>query len=148
MEKILLLALFCLLVFCQPGMVTPLKAAGEYGFQKVVYHFNTSNPQINNAGLVNIQNHLNAVGRENLKLVALVHSAAWEMVAKSKADPGQVNKMKALVEQGVVFEMCNNTLLGQKLDFQKDLVIPMKVVPAGVAELVKLQQEGYAYIKP
>jgi uncharacterized protein len=44
--------------------------------------------------------------------------------------------------------MCANTLKEFNLDTQKDLVIPMIVVPAGVAELAKLQQEGYAYIKP
>jgi len=80
--------------------------------------------------------------------VALVHSAAWEMVAKAKAVPMQVDRMKALSAQGVVFKMCENTLKEFNLDPQKDLVIPMTVVPAGVAELAKLQQEGFAYIKP
>jgi intracellular sulfur oxidation DsrE/DsrF family protein len=70
------------------------------------------------------------------------------MVAKERAVPMQAERMKALIAQGVVFKICLNTLNEFKLDVQKDLVIPMTVVPAGVAELVKLQQEGYAYIKP
>lgn len=119
-----------------------------YPPQKVVYHFNTANRQVNAAGLKNIQNHLHALGRENLTVVALVHSAAWEMVARSLADPTLVERMRSLIGQGVVFEMCRNTLNEFQLDPVQDLIIPMTVVPAGVAELVRLQQEGYAYIKP
>jgi intracellular sulfur oxidation DsrE/DsrF family protein len=122
--------------------------AQSYAPQKVVYHFNTANLQINLAGLKNIQNHINALGRENLTVVALVHSAAWELVAKEKATPDMVERMNKLIEQGVVFKMCRNTLNERNLDADKDLAIAMTVVPAGVAELVKLQQEGYAYIKP
>ena len=129
-------------------LVTPSLAEPPYGPQKVVYHFNTNNPQVNAAGLKNIQNHINALGKENLTVVALVHSAAWEMVAKERAVPMQVEKMHSLIAQGVVFKVCRNTLEEFKLDAQKDLAIPMTVVPAGVAELVKLQQEGFAYIKP
>jgi uncharacterized protein len=149
MKNFLLFVLPCLIgLFVLLGGGSSVEAAETYGPQKVVYHFNTNNVQINNAGLANIQNHINAVGKENLKLVAVVHSSAWEMVAKNKAVPQQVEKMKALIEQGVQFDICRNTLQGVNLDPEKDLVIPMTVVPAGVAELVKLQQEGYAYIKP
>jgi uncharacterized protein len=125
----------------------PTLAQTSYGPQKVVYHFNTDNPQTNAAGLKNIQNHINAL-EKNLTVVALVHSAAWEMVAKDRAVPMQVERMKALIGQGVVFKMCENTLKEFNLDPKKDLAISMVVVPAGVAELAKLQQEGYAYIKP
>lgn len=145
----LILGILCALVLMAGLAISAAPAAAEdYGAQKVVYHFNTNNPQTNGAGLKNIQNHLNAVGKDKLTVVALVHSAAWEMVAKAKADPKQVEKMQALIGQGVAFKMCNNTLQDKGLNPETDLAIPMTVVPAGVAELTKLQQEGYAYIKP
>lgn len=125
-----------------------MTSPAAYGPQKVVYHFNGSDPQVNALGLKNIQNHFKALTQGQLTLVALVHAAAWVMVAKSKADPTQVDKMKSLIDQGAVFAVCANTLNDNGLDPDRDLAIPMKVVPAGVAELVKLQQEGYAYIKP
>jgi uncharacterized protein len=128
-------------------MASQVLAEPPYGPQKVVYHFNTNNPQTNASGLKNIQNHINALG-SNLTVVALVHSAAWEMVARERAVPQQVERMRQLIAQGVVFKMCQNTLNEFKLDSAKDLAIPMTVVPAGVAELVKLQQDGFAYIKP
>ncbi len=127
---------------------TALAADEVYGPQKVVYHFNTNNPQTNNVGLKNIQNHLNALPKGQLSVEAVVNSAGWEMVGKAKADSQQVEKMKALIDQGVIFKMCRNTLNDNKLEAATDLAIPMTVVPAGVAELTKLQMAGYAYIKP
>ena len=125
-----------------------LAADEAYGPQKVVYHFDTNNPQTNTIGLKNIQNHLNAIPKGQLTVVALVNAAGWELVGKAKADPKQVERMKTLIDQGVVFIMCRNTLNDNNLDPATDLAIPMTVVPAGVAELTKLQMAGYAYIKP
>lgn len=126
-------------------MTSPTAA---YGPQKVVYHFNSGDPRVNALGLKNINNHFKAMAPGQLTLVALVHAAAWVMVAKAKADPAQVEQMRSLIGQGAVFAICANTLRDNGLDPDRDLAIPMKVVPAGVAELVRLQQEGYAYIKP
>lgn len=125
-----------------------LAADETYGPQKVVYHFGTNNPQTNAIGLKNIQNHLNALPKGQLTVEAVVNAAGWEMVGKSKADPKQVEKMKALIDQGVIFKMCRNTLNDYNLHPATDLAIPMTLVPAGVAELTKLQMAGYAYIKP
>ena len=140
----MVLSLLCLftLVLILPVM------AGEYGPQKVVYHFNGDNPAVNLAGLKNMQNHVNAVGRDNLTLAALIHAQAWKMIAKGTADPGQTELMQKLVEQGAVFYFCENTRKANDLDVEKDLAVPVTLVPAGVAELVKLQDQGYRYIKP
>ncbi|MBI5585792.1 MAG: DsrE family protein [Deltaproteobacteria bacterium] len=140
----LIIIMILSLALCMPA----LAAAEGYGPQMVVYHFNTNNPQTNLGGLKNIQNHLNALPKGQLTVEVLVHSAGWEMVGKAKADPKQVERMKALIDQGVVFKMCRNTLNDNKLNPETDLAIPMTVVPAGVAELTKLQMAGYAYIKP
>ena len=42
--------------------------AGNYGAQKVVYHINYDNPKAQAGALRNIQNHINAVGAENLEI--------------------------------------------------------------------------------
>jgi uncharacterized protein len=119
-----------------------------YGPQKVVYHFGTNNPQTNIVGLKNIQNHLNAVEKNKLQAVALINAGGWEMVTKGKATPEMIEKMNSLIKQGVVFKICRNTMREKKINPDTDLVIKMEIVPAGVAELVKLQDEGFRYIKP
>jgi intracellular sulfur oxidation DsrE/DsrF family protein len=59
-------------------------------------------------------------------------------------------KISGLKDQGIDFEVCSNTLRGKKIDFESDLydVDKADIVPSGVAELARLQQMGYAYIKP
>ena len=46
--------------------------------------------------------------------------------------------------------MCNNTLVGRDISWEDDLydVWEEDIVPSGVAELSRLQQMGYTYIKP
>ena len=111
----LLLLPLTLLLLLAAWSATAL-AEPPYAPQKVVYHFNSNIPQVNAAGLKNIQNHINALGKDNLKVVALVHSAAWEMVASERAVPMQVAFMKSLIDQGVVFKICQNPLNEFKLD--------------------------------
>ena len=59
-------------------------------------------------------------------------------------------KIDGLKAQGVSFNVCANTVRGRKVDMESDLynVSQDDIVPSGVAEVAKLQQEGYAYIKP
>jgi hypothetical protein len=55
-----------------------------------------------------------------------------------------------LKSQNVGFNVCDNTLKGRKLNYEKDLydVYKEDIVPSGVAEVSRLQQMGYTYIKP
>ena len=55
-----------------------------------------------------------------------------------------------LKTQNVAFNVCNNTLVGRKINYETDLfeVFQDNIVPSGVAELSRLQQMGYTYIKP
>ena len=43
------------------------------------------------------------------------------------------------------FNVCNNTLRGRKISYDKDMydVYKEDIVPSGVAELSRLQQMGY-----
>jgi intracellular sulfur oxidation DsrE/DsrF family protein len=55
-----------------------------------------------------------------------------------------------LKRQGVHFNVCNNTLVGKKIDYKNDLYDVSKedIVPSGVAELAALQSKGFSYVKP
>ena len=53
-----------------------------------------------------------------------------------------------LVSKGVDFRVCNNTLVARNISPDK-LLMEAKVVPAGVAEVAKLQaKEGFVYLRP
>jgi len=58
---------------------------------------------------------------------------------------GYSELMEKLNKEGVVFTVCNNSLSALKQS--RDDVYPyMKVVPAGILELVKKQMQGFSYI--
>ncbi len=139
-----------------------LAAADGYPKQKVVYHINYDNPKQQAGALRNIQNHINAVGAENLDLrvvlhgnglALLVYPDALENLPKFKhgnANMEMTAKVEGLKSQGVNFNVCANTVKGRGVDLANHLygVADTDIVPSGVAELAKLQAEGYTYIKP
>ncbi len=153
MNKLLLLTL----------LVLPIAAAqadDRYGKQKAVYHMNVDDAQTQTATLGNIQNHISAVGSENIEVKVVMHGDGVSLVMEpdalkgtkmkaANATPEIQAKISGLKQQGVKFEICANTLKGRN--------VPMNalydtdeadIVPSGVAELSRLQQMGYTYIKP
>ena len=151
------------LLFIAFSSITTVSAADNgYGKQKVVYHINYDNPKKQAGALRNIQNHINAVGAENLDLKVVLHGNglallvepdALEKLSKFKhanANDKMTAKIDGLKNQGVAFNVCANTVRGRKVDVNDDLysVEQSDIVPSGVAELAKLQMQGYTYIKP
>ncbi len=136
-------------------------AGDRYGRQKVVYHINYDNPKAQAGALRNVQNHINAVGKENLDLKIVLHGKGLTLLLEPSAlkntklkfgnatDEIQA-KISGLKDQGVAFQVCANTLRGKKVSYENDLYDVSKgdIVPSGVAELSHLQAMGYTYIKP
>ena len=153
---IIILMSMCLL------MTATVQANERYGKQKVVYHINYDNPKQQAGALRNIQNHINAVGAENLDLKVVLHGNGLALLlepdslAKLKkfkhanADETMTARIDSLKNQGVNFNVCANTVRGRKVDIENDLynVDKSDIVPSGVAEVARLQAMGYAYIKP
>jgi intracellular sulfur oxidation DsrE/DsrF family protein len=133
----------------------------DYAPQKVVYHVNGYGDKTQIGALRNIQNHINAVGADKLTVAVVMHGNGLslltlpEAVGVTKMKEGNANtdmqaRVDGLRNQGVRFLVCANTLKGRKVvpDDHLYRVSPGDIVPSGVAELSKLQLEGYTYIKP
>ncbi len=133
-----------------------------YGKQKVVYHINYDDPKLQQAAMRNIQNHINAVGAENLELKVVLHGNGLSLLLypdslakltkfkQANATEEMTARIDGLKSQGVAFQICGNTLKGRNVDLAADVYDAdvADVVPSGVAELAKLQTQGYTYIKP
>lgn len=132
---------------------TQSHANERYGKQKVVYHINYNggeDDKLYRGALRNIQNHINAVGAENMEIKVVLHGNGLGLLSQAKSNEllrGQVLELKG---QSVDVHVCNNTLKGRKISYEDDLfdVFEEDIVPSGVAELSRLQQMGYTYIKP
>ncbi len=121
-----------------------------YASQKVVYHINSGDPKLLRGALTNIRNHVNAVGAGRIKIIVITHGDGVALVRLADQDEQARNAIDGLRALGVRFGVCNNTLLGAHLNYQTDLygVSEVDIVPSGVAEIARLQQEGFVYIKP
>lgn len=132
---------------------TDAEAQERYGKQKVVYHINYSGGEDDRAyrgALRNMQNHIDAVGAENMDIKLVLHGDGLGVLAAAKTNQllqGQVLELKG---QNVAIHVCNNTLQGREISYENDLfdVFEEDIVPSGVAELSHLQMQGYTYIKP
>jgi intracellular sulfur oxidation DsrE/DsrF family protein len=142
------------------GAGTANRTEAAYGKQKVVYHINFYDAKHQTAALRNVQNHINAVGADNLDLDVVLHGDGVSLLLYPDALEGTrmkeanaTDEMQAriagLKQQGVTFSVCANTLKGRKVA-EEDLydLEEGDIVPSGVAELAHLQAQGYVYIKP
>lgn len=135
---------------------TPAIAAEK---QKVVYHVNYYGAKKQTAALRNIQNHINAVGAENLDLKVVMHGNGVSLVMEpdalgsNKMKEGNANqdmqaRISTLKDQGIEFKICANTLRGRKVS--NDSLYDLgegDIVPSGVAELAILQSISHPAIQ-
>ena len=146
MKKFLVLVLMSVLSLGGLGAA----CAEGYGKQKVVYHINMDDEKTLKSALGNIQNHINAVGKENLDLRVVMHGPGIALLQMANKDPDMQDKVTNLKRQGIHFNVCANTLKGKKINYKTDLyeVSEQDIVPSGVAEIAHLESQGFSYVKP
>ncbi len=129
---------------------------------RVVYHINDSDPAHQAYALHTVQNHIDAEGADHLDIRVVLHGDGLSMLLlpealghlksfpRANADGQMIAWVDILKDQGVRFEVCGATLRRRGVDVDSDLygVEPEDIVDSGVAELARLQQRGYIYIKP
>ncbi|TDH59977.1 hypothetical protein E2C06_24585 [Dankookia rubra] len=119
--------------------------------QRVVYHVGDEGGPDHahwRTALGNMRNHLDVVG-DGLELVCLLNSSGIRLLLDAAGNPELGADVAALRRRGARFLVCSNSLRGQKVAREALLAVPEgDVVPAGVVELTRLQQEGFAYIRP
>lgn len=143
----------CLLLASSLAFAVQAEETERYGKQKVVYHINYEGGDGSKkhlGAMRNIQNHINAVGAENIDVKVVLHGNGLSLLADAKGDDKMQTSVSSLKGQNVSFQVCNNTLKGRKISYEDDLydVWEEDIIPSGVAELSRLQQMGYTYIKP
>lgn len=115
---------------------------------KVVYHLSEGLQQATRA-IGNLRNHLNA--EPSTRIVVVAHGAGIDFLLEgAESTPGIAfaSAVAELAGRGVEFRVCNNTLTARKIAADR-LLMEARIVPAGVAEVARLQaREGFVYLKP
>ena len=136
MKKIILATLFSLFALSNFAQ----KKADKH---KIVFQFTNAQDTLQQKAfakqLQNITQHW-----PKAKYEVVLYNMGLEFVMTSKSK--HIQTIKELQEKGVRFMVCENTLKNRKIS--KDQLIPnVEYVPAGIAEIVEKQEEGWSYIK-
>ncbi len=113
---------------------------------RAVYQLNTADTADIRHALANMQNALNdprLKGKLDMELV--VYGAA--NVVYRKNNPQFEKELQTLQKQGVILAMCENTMIKRKIS-RSDLFPFVSYVPTANGELIILQQDGWAIIRP
>jgi intracellular sulfur oxidation DsrE/DsrF family protein len=146
MSKRSLFSLLLVLALAVSGMAG---AATPEDKTRVVYHVNQGDPGLHMAAMRNVQNHINAVGAENLDIKLVMHGGGINLLLGANDNPDVQAAVDSLKLQGVDFQVCRNTLTSRQMPMEALYdTTEADIVPSGVAQLAILQREGYTYIKP
>lgn len=111
---------------------------------KVVFQVSDNDPAKWGLALNNAHNVQTELGADKVDLVIVVYGPGIGML---KAESVQGNRITDALKSGVKVLACENTMKAQKLS-RDDMLPNLGYVPAGVVELMRRQQQGYAYIRP
>ena len=112
---------------------------------KTVIHMDQQEEEILTTALGNIRNFLEEAGDENDVRMVVNHNAVKFFTRQDASD--HADSISGLASKGVQFLICNNSISKMGID-TSDLLESCQVVPAGIVEIVRLQNEGFAYVKP
>lgn len=129
------------------ALLTPLAtlaAPNEPAMNKAVLQVSDADPHKWNLALNNARNVQDDLGKEAVELEIVVYGPGIGML---KADSPVAKRIADALAGGIKVVACENTMRAQKLA-RTDMLPSIGYVPAGVVELIKKQQQGYAYIRP
>ena len=114
----------------------------------VCLHLDARDPAILGLVLRNAENYLNGLPGETFQLDVVANGGGATLFAAEGADIAELKaRASALMARGVRFKICANALAENGIAHDR-LWPGCVVVPAGLVEVVRLQREGFAYIKP
>lgn len=143
----LLALIFSALVLVMGNYAISEAAAFGTPAHKVVIQVSTSDPQVQRIALNNAANLQKEFGMDNVQIEIVAYGPGLSLLTAKSSYPERV---PSLVLQGIRFSACHNTMEGikRKTGHLPDLLEGVEVVPSGVARIVELQDQGYAYVRP
>jgi hypothetical protein len=124
----------------------PLAATAQDTAKKtrVVVQISEADPARWNLVLNNVRNLQEDLGAANVTIEVVAYGPGIGML---KLDSVANSRVSDALKAGVQVAACENTMRNQKL-VRADMHPNVGYVPAGVVEIVRRQQEGWAYLRP
>jgi intracellular sulfur oxidation DsrE/DsrF family protein len=135
--KNLFLALICLLSVNSFAQIKPKD-------HKIVFQFTNANDTLQQKAFVKQLENITAHW-PNAKYEVVVYNQGVELVMKNNTK--YQARLQSLKTKGVNFVVCENTLKNRKISKDAFPEVLVGFVPAGIAEIVEKQEEGWSYIR-
>jgi intracellular sulfur oxidation DsrE/DsrF family protein len=111
---------------------------------RVVFQISDDDAKKWNLAFNNVKNVQQELGAANVDIEVVAYGPGIGML---KFESSVAERVEEAVKSGVKIVACENTMKAQKLG-KADMMSSIGYVPAGVIEIIKKQNEGYAYIRP
>lgn len=113
---------------------------------KAVFHLDLNLEERLELTLANIQNLFKAIPPRQCDISVVANGNAVNLFRKD-AEPSRLRSIHELNVRGVCFKLCANALASQQLK-KEELLDDCQIVLAGIVEIINLQPQGFAYIRP
>jgi hypothetical protein len=111
---------------------------------RMVIQVSDGDPKKWNLALNNARNAFKDLGKDNVQIEIVAYGPGIDMLKMEAVTAGRVEEA---IKSGISIVACENTMTAQKLN-KGDMNEAISYVPAGVVQLMRRQQEGWAYIRP
>jgi len=143
MKNINVLAL--VLAFALPfASINSIAAVDSAAKEKLVIQVSDGDAAKWNLALNNAKNVQQAYGADKVDIEIVTYGPGIGML---KMDSVVANRIDDSKKAGVSVVACQNTMKNMKLT-EDDMLPNTSYVPSGVVEIMKKQNEGYAYLRP
>jgi intracellular sulfur oxidation DsrE/DsrF family protein len=137
------------LIFMVLAACIPLKAlAAEFDPEhKIVIQVSTDDPRTQKIALNNAVNMQKLYGVDNIAIEIVAYGPGLGLLTKKS---GQAGRVESLAMSDITFSACGNTMnkVAEKSGKMPVLLEGVGQVTAGVARIMELQEQGYAYVRP
>jgi intracellular sulfur oxidation DsrE/DsrF family protein len=113
---------------------------------KVMFHLDWDQEEPLLMALNNIKNLWKQIPPAEAEACIVANGPAVSLFKKDRAATYSAT-VQELHKDGARFLVCRNSIVNLGIA-PEDLLEPCEQVPAGILEIIKLQHEGYAYVKP
>jgi len=138
--KTMSMMMFALLAFSGHTM------AAESG-HKIVIQVSTDDPRTQKIALNNAANLQKQYGIDNVQIEIVAYGPGLGLLTKKSAN---ADRVEGLALSDITFSACGNTMakVTRKTGKTPVLLEGVQQVTAGVARIMELQEQGYAYVRP
>ncbi|MFZ6640846.1 DsrE family protein [Undibacterium sp. TC4M20W] len=111
---------------------------------KVVFQVSDGESRKWELALNNVKNVIKDLGKDNVEVEIVAYGPGIDMF---KFETPVASRIDEVMKLGAHVVICENTMRAQKIS-KSDMLDNLDYVEAGVSQLIKRQQQGYAYIRP